>query len=231
MKTLITILTLTFCLSASAQSLVEVKTDLAHDNVESASENKINYSTQWTNSDQLSSNLKKFLGIKDSSESKVVLLSSFNFYIPKSFSKFGKKYFDNMTLLEKLSGMKYEKGNVANTHKIKFKPHPLKTITADSRMKIPSNTSLYEDLFFLEKASEQMIVHQTVENFSDYLDRTDIITQLSPEDDGTRFVIYSIAILNSAEGQSSMLGITKKGMLMKLKDQMELTPGIFSSTN
>ena len=75
-----------------------------------------------------------------------------------------------------------------------------------------------------------MIVHQTDENFSDYPDRTDSITQISPEGDSTRFVIYSVAILNSSEDQSSMLGITKEGMLMKLEDQMEQTPGIFSST-
>lgn len=194
---------------------------------ESAKENQIAYTAQWMNTDQLNASFRKFLNIKEGSEVREVLISSFNFYLPKELKNFQGKYFENMAILEKLSGMNYKKTSIANIQNITFKPHPLKTITAVSHLRVMKDSSQIEDLFSMESSTEQVLVHQTVEKFSDYLDRTDIVTHIRQENDGTRFFIYSIAVLNSAESNSNLLSVTKSAMASKMKDQMKLTPGVF----
>lgn len=208
-------------------SLVQVQENVLVQEIKEASRNQIAFNYQWINTDQLNHDQRKFLNIKEGSEVRTVIFSSFNFYLPKGFHKYSDRYFESIELLENLSGMSYEKTKTLNEHKIRFKPHPLKTITASSKLKSVQKNALYQRMFHLKNMSDEILIHQTVEKFSDYLDRTDIVTEIHSENDGTRFTIYSIAILNVNESQSSMLPLTKKAMISKMKDQMKLTPDVF----
>ena len=208
-------------------SLVPAQENILVQELAEASRNQIVFNYQWLDTDQLNHDQRKFLNIKEGSDVRTVIFSSFNFYLPKGLHKYNSHYFENVELLEKLSGMSFEKTKTLNEHKIRFKPHPLKTITASSKLKRVGKDALYQRIFHLKNMSNDILIHQTVEKFSDYLDRTDIVTEIHSENGGTRFTIYSMAILNVNESQSSMLPITKKAMVSKMKDQMKLTPDIF----
>jgi hypothetical protein len=194
---------------------------------ETAQKEQVAFTYQWMNTDHLDASYRNFLGIEEGSEVREVLIASSNFYLPKGLKNFKPEYFDDISILEKLSGMKYKKTNKANVQNITFKPHPLKTITAVSTVRVLKNSSVIDDLFSMEKTDERTLVHQTVNNFSAILDRTDIITEIKSENSGTRFTIHSIAVLNSSESQSSLLSITKSAMVAKMKEQMKQTPDIF----
>lgn len=192
-----------------------------------SSTNEITFQSQWLKTHELDHNIKDLLNLADDDQDRAVLLASFNFYIPRSARSIGKAFFQNIRNLEQLSGMDYEKTSDVNKHVIKFKPHPFKTITSTSKMVFPANLTKYEETLQLRSLQGELLVHQTITNFSDYLNRSDIITLIQQEGEGSRITVFSLGILNQEESHSSLLGVTKKAMLSKMKDQMKATPKAF----
>jgi hypothetical protein len=193
-----------------------------------ANSNEINYSYEWTQTHQLNKKIETFLGINNDFKEKVVLLCTFNFEIYKKQKTFNGKFFEDLSVLEELSGMDYKTKGNSREHIVTFKPHPFKTITAQSKMIFPNDYKAYEDTLNAKFNPGDILVHQTVIDFTDYLDRTDIITHIQATKNGSRFTIYSIAVLNETESNSSLLPLVKAGMIQQLKTQMQSTPNVFS---